>query len=255
MGLDIYAGTLTRYYTRSWKTVVQQWAEKNGYKVELISANGELRDQENRADPSEVQQGIEAWRDYILSQLSRQEEAWPEDNERPYYTDKPDWDALGALLLVAACHTYGEAAPATVRKGWAFMEDPTIDRLTKDPERIWSLFRGTTMWFPLTEDFLFQAPLPGEESAMISTTAMLGHELERINQLVWQADEAAILSWSDTEGYPMDGAMDQNGHISMENFHENTQFDTQSLAKFAFSMLWQAWRFAEENRVPIVFDY
>ena len=26
MGLDIYAGTLTRYYSHNWKTVVQQWA-------------------------------------------------------------------------------------------------------------------------------------------------------------------------------------------------------------------------------------
>ena len=31
MGLDIYAGTLTRYYSHNWKTVVQQWAEENGY--------------------------------------------------------------------------------------------------------------------------------------------------------------------------------------------------------------------------------
>ena len=31
MGLDIYAGTLTRYYSHNWKTAVQQWAEENGY--------------------------------------------------------------------------------------------------------------------------------------------------------------------------------------------------------------------------------
>ena len=31
MGLDIYAGTLTRYYTHNWKSAVQQWAEENGY--------------------------------------------------------------------------------------------------------------------------------------------------------------------------------------------------------------------------------
>ena len=29
MGLDIYAGTLTRYYSHNWKTVVQQWTEEN----------------------------------------------------------------------------------------------------------------------------------------------------------------------------------------------------------------------------------
>ena len=30
MGLDLYAGTFTRYYTRNWKTVVEAWAEANG---------------------------------------------------------------------------------------------------------------------------------------------------------------------------------------------------------------------------------
>ena len=34
-----------------------------------------------------------------------------EDNEKPCYTDKPSWDAFGAMLLVAACHTYGEPVP------------------------------------------------------------------------------------------------------------------------------------------------
>ena len=81
MGLDIYAGTLTRYYSHNWKTVVQQWAE---------------------------------------------------DNEKPYYTDKPDWDAFGAMLLVAACHTYGEPVPPTVEKDWIFMEHPVIARLAAD---------------------------------------------------------------------------------------------------------------------------
>lgn len=28
MGLDIYAGTLTRYYAQNWKSVTQQWAEE-----------------------------------------------------------------------------------------------------------------------------------------------------------------------------------------------------------------------------------
>ena len=30
MGLDLYAGTLTRYYGKNWKTATQQWAEANG---------------------------------------------------------------------------------------------------------------------------------------------------------------------------------------------------------------------------------
>ena len=37
MGLDIYAGTLTRYFSHNWKTVVQQWAEENGYSFNRIT--------------------------------------------------------------------------------------------------------------------------------------------------------------------------------------------------------------------------
>ena len=29
MGLELYAGTLTRYYTHNWKSAVQQWAEEH----------------------------------------------------------------------------------------------------------------------------------------------------------------------------------------------------------------------------------
>ena len=47
MGLDIYAGTLTRYYSHNWKTVVQQWAEENGYSFNRITPDGEPADNED----------------------------------------------------------------------------------------------------------------------------------------------------------------------------------------------------------------
>ena len=148
MGLDIYAGTLTRYYSHNWKTVVQQWAEENGWGFQKITPDGEAADNEEEMSPAEIQAAVENWRDQILSAISRPGQEpyapWPEDNERPYYTDKPDWDAFGAMLLVAACHTYGEPVPPTVEKNWDFGEHPLISRLASDEERVWSLLRGAT---------------------------------------------------------------------------------------------------------------
>ena len=233
MGLDIYAGTLTRYYSHNWKTVVQQWAEENGYAFNRITPDGEAADNEEEMSPAEVQTAVENWRDQILSAISQPGQPpytpWPEDNEKPYYTDKPDWDAFGAMLLVAACHTY--------------------------EERVWSLFRGVTWWLPLADPFFFQAPLPTDDQAMIATLGGLRKELEKLNQLAWQADEDAILDWADTEGYPVDGTIDADGQYSKADIPEHTQYDTQSLAKFAFSMFWRAMRFAEEQQVPILLDY
>ena len=130
---------------------------------------------------------MENWRDQILSAISQPGHPpytpWPEDNKKPYYTDKPDWDAFGAMLLVAACHTYDEPVPPTVEKDWDFGEHPLIARLASDEERVWSLFRGATWWLPLTDSFLFQGPLPTDDTAAIATLGGLRKELEKLNQL------------------------------------------------------------------------
>ena len=260
MGLDIYAGTLTRYYAHNWKSAVQQWAEENGYTFQKITPDGAaVDDEEEEMRPAEVQDIVENWRDQILAAIAAPGHEpytpWPEDNEKPYYTDKPDWDAFGAMLLVAACRTYEEPVPPTVEKDWDFMENPVIARLSGDEERVWSLFRGATWWIPLSDSFLFQGPLPTNDTATIGTVGGLRKELEKLNQLAWQADEKTILSWTETEGYPVDGTVGPNGQYSKADIPEHTQYDTESLAKFAFSMFWQAMCFADEQQVPILLDY
>lgn len=94
MGLDLYAGTLTRYYAHNWKTESQQWAEAHSFGYQKITSEMES---ENSMSTEEVQQVIETWRDSLLSAIRTEGtsvEAWPENNECPYYTSKPDWPAL-----------------------------------------------------------------------------------------------------------------------------------------------------------------
>ena len=106
-------------------------------------------------------------------------------------------------MLVAACRTYEEPVPSTVEKDWIFGEHPLVARLASDEERVWSLFRGATWWLPLSDSFLFQGSLPTDDTAAIATLGGLRKELEKLNQLAWQADEDTILGWADTEGYPV----------------------------------------------------
>lgn len=258
MGLDIYAGTLTRYYTQNWKTVTQQWAEENGIQFNRIVAGGE-QEQEEKLSPEEMQAIVEDWRDRMLAAVTPEGKEpyapWPENNEKDYYTDKPDWQAFEAMLLVAACKTYGEDVPQLVDKNGEIMDHPLIQRLMNDQERMWSLFKGAIWWLPIEDSFFFQGPLPNNNSAIIGTTGCLRSELEWLNKLAWQASEEAILSWTNTEGYPVDGEITADGKLSKEGIKVHTQYDTQSLAKFAFSIFYRALKFAEENRVPILMDY
>ena len=53
----------------------------------------------------------------------------------------------------------------------------------------------------------------------------------------------------------MDGTVGTDGQYSKADIPEHTRYDTESLAKFAFSMFWRAMRFAEEQQVPILLDY
>ena len=253
MGLDIYAGTLTRYYAHNWKTMTQQWAEEYGIGYEKAMIGGP---EPEYGDPREIQKGMEHWRDWILTAITQPDREpyapWTEDNESPYYTNKPDWDALGAMLLVAACRTYGEEIPAMVTKGWKFMEHPVIRRMVEDPGQGWSLFHGTEWWLPVPETFLFQAPRPTGDQRGMATTGLLRWELEKLNALAWQAEEDTILTWSRTEGYPVDGRVGPEGFTIGK---EHSEYDTVSLAKFAFSLFWQAVQFSQEHGVPILLDY
>lgn len=256
MGLDIYAGTLTRYYAQNWKSATQQWAEANGYSYSRITPGGEGG---GAVSAAEVQKDMENWRDDILRAITPQGAApyasWPENNEAPYYTDKPDWDAFGALLLYIACKSYGEPLPPTVEKDWDFQNHPMIQRMASDPEKHWSLFAWATWWLPIEEGFWFNGPLPTGDSAVIATTGGLKAELDKANELGWKATEEAILSWRDTEGYPVDVQIPKKGLLGRLHIKEHTQYNTESLAKFALSILWRAVKFSQENRVLILMDF
>lgn len=254
MGLDIYAGTLTRYFCQNWKTAVQQWAEENGFTFSRIAPDGAAIEKEP-LDPVLVQADMEGWRDALLAAISSKDapySPWPEDNLRPYYTDKPDWDAMGALLIHSASVLYGEPCPETVEKGWNFYEHPLVKRLLDDPEKNWSLFIATEMWLPIPDCFSLVCQTPNGEEKTVATTGSLLAELGRLNDLSWKADPALWLRWGETEGYPADAAPVEGEIVAVE---ENTAYNTQSLAKFAFSILYRAACFSMENRVPILLDY
>ena len=84
MGLDIYAGTLTRYYAHNWKTVVQQWAEENGYGFQRITPDGA---DDEELNPAEIQEIIENRQNQILPAISQPNQKpyapWPDDNQNP----------------------------------------------------------------------------------------------------------------------------------------------------------------------------
>ena len=118
MGLDIYAGTLTRYISGNWKTQLQQYAEANGHGYTKVTPDDE--EEGNKNSPEEICKFVSKWRDQVVGVIEKDMQkpksffslfkkkekislpVWEENNDKDYYTDKPDWSGYGALILVAA---------------------------------------------------------------------------------------------------------------------------------------------------------
>ena len=261
MGLDVYAGTLTRYYAKNWKTAVQRASENAGVEFQIIRANEDTSQPQDVIPVDEIQGLMRHWIETVSQVLQnngakRQTddpyETWEDNNETEYYTDKPDWVAFGALLLFGACLFYGLPVPKQVKKDWNYWEDPISKRAFEDEKFNWSLFSDAEWWLPFNEPSVFECQTPNGVSIIMGTTRILLAELCLINELSWKADDATILEWSRTEGYPIDAEL-VDGEYLITGLHE--EYDVESMAKLAFSILYQAALFSKEHRVPIILDY
>lgn len=65
MGLDVYAGTLIRYYMNNWKTVIQQFAEDNGLKYETIRVQDENGEDDEEISLEETKEIVLGWKEAI----------------------------------------------------------------------------------------------------------------------------------------------------------------------------------------------
>lgn len=250
MGLDIYAGTFIRYYTRNWKTANQKFCEENGIQYQMIRAH-----QEEPVSVAEMITVVHQWQEQLQNVLQHSGvpkfEIWQEDNEKAYYTEKPDWDAYGALLLMTSAKALKKNVPEEYPKGMDF-NHPLTNQAQKKCFHQWALYRGVCYFLPHSENLLFDWYLANGKEASFATIRTLREELTTINQLCWNADENTIHGWYENEGYPTDFVF-ANGQC--KKVADHNVYDTESLAKFAFSILYKALIFAEENAVPIIFDF
>ena len=115
MALDVYVGTLTRYYTREWENVAQRQAREQGLKYTLISPDGPW-DKLEKPDPTEVSTVIERWREALnqgLGENISQPLSWDESANAPYFTDRPSYQGYSGLQLWAAYAAKSDAAAPT----------------------------------------------------------------------------------------------------------------------------------------------
>lgn len=260
MGLDIYSGKLTRYYSRNWKTITQQLSEENGYKCMMINGCGNaIESVKNKKEIEQIREAITEWANFIAAtfDLPLPTPLWDETTECDYYTDKPDWEAFGALVMLQAYLSLNCPLPEYIENGWNAFED-SIVKEAKKKKIANSLLYDVSLWLPIPDNAIFVVPDPFGDERPISTVSLLRKELEELNQKLWKADEATILSWRNDKYYIPVKIKEPKflfGFIRRTDKTTKERYRTEELAQCAYSILYQAVRFAEKHQVPVLLDY
>lgn len=263
MGLDIYAGPLTRYYAGDWQTIIQRIGAEQGMEVHVVRPGDPLpktqpmgpigriltklglrsdppADAPERPDNAEVQELVTAWRDTIVNSLRPHmpgAKPWNESMEADYDTDKPDWDGLGAVILWAAYAECSDLSPPT-EPGRDWQDDPAFARMANENggERFNALLRNCEVWLPLDIPGTFEGPLPNEHVVAFGSVPALRRQLESLNESTWNIElNGDVQTAFDSLPAPRDA------------FEET--------ARFGFAILYRLTRFADENETPMLLDY
>ena len=214
MSLELFAGTLNRYYS-----AVE--TEEEAARTNAIVCH---------------------WRDTIVSAVKNaapEAAPWEESLEKDYRVAVLEPIHLGALVTYAASVAYGHKCRETVYPDWNYETELDVQSARADRTVPWSLVKGASWWLPVQTPIMLRGEVPTGDVVTIASTGALIMELLRINELGWKADEEEVIGWLGIEGKLTEGAK---------------RYSTESLAKYAFSAFWQLATFAMRSGVPMILD-
>ncbi len=197
MALDVYVGSLTRYYAGDWENVVERADRERGAGASVRRP----REAASRARESgSIQATVLSWREALAASLGDSMPSpldWDETPEAPYFTGRPGWDDFGALVLWAA---YAEhpalKRPDLLPEEWD--DDPALVHCNAAGfrSRYSHLVRNVELWLPGPFEFTFEGEDVDRRRIVVGSAATLVRQLADLNDATWKAAEVDIVSWA-----------------------------------------------------------
>jgi hypothetical protein len=196
MGLDVYVGSLTRYYAGDWETVIQKYGREQGFEVSMVRPPNAP---DAITDPIDIRAMVVAWREMLGDSLSDHINSpldWNESNESPYFTDKPAWDCYTSLILWAAYTEHPDLdRPTNYIDDFATDEAYRRSADADSPSAFSQLLNDVEIWLPNNFDFTFRTTdATGREVGFGSSVALM-RQLDELNRHTWDVDADTLASW------------------------------------------------------------
>lgn len=254
MAFDVYVGTMTRFYTENWENVAQRMAREQGMEYHIIRPGGE---EGPKADAAEVKQAVAGWCEWLSSQLKSQgigSLSWSEEDNSPYFTQRPGWDGYTALVVRAAYAEHPELKlPKNVPEDWS--SNPAYEKsMSDDFKSKYNAILREQLWLPLDFPFVFHCPtIVSEELTWIGSTFALKSQLEELNkQLVQNPQPSATdssTSWTTKFGSLF---KKKEKHLTQD---QNEEGDLIKASRVAIDMFYELANQACDNKLPILLSY
>ena len=188
MALDVYVGSLTRYYAGDWESI----AHKKGKRLRPRARPNARAAGEPGKESERIRKAVLGWRDGMeraLRQHLAEPLDWAETTEAPWFTGRPGWDGFGSLVLWAAyAEQPGLPRPAGLPEEWD--DDPALVRSNADGfrSRYSHLVRNVELWLPCAFDFTFEGEDIDGRRIIVGSSTMLGRQLGELNAATWRMD-------------------------------------------------------------------
>ena len=232
MNVDLYVGTLTRYYSEQWENSRTRAGSRSPFGPQKGKPNTEV------TDPVELQGILAQWledasaklKDHLKDPLSWQEGMLP-----PYFVGDLGLEGYGGTILLAAYTNNAHLArPAAMMKTW--LEDPAIEASMKAERKdpLWEIL-NCGIWYPVDFSFGIGMKDPAGSPIKAGSLELLWKGLEYLNEANWGARPDDLAAWRAIK------------------LGDTESFDTQ--ARFGFSVFHEMCRLAREHRLPMKLHY
>jgi len=251
MGLDLYAGTLTRYHTGAWEPEAIALARQSGLNAEVVYQNAPSRLRGLTA-PLVVQ--MWRWRlQRKYGHLITKGLHWSEASSTPHFVRKPDHDGQRALVLAAAYAVKPQLALPSQLPASNDLDEVYAAASKNYLESIIAVLE-CHLYLPSNENFLVVSPDAVGTKRFITSTANLARALATVNRAHWQADVAQIVEW-DQRGPIADKSFTvEGGKIVSEQVVRTPASPLVHSAQFGLAVYSAALTFSGEHNVPILTD-
>jgi hypothetical protein len=237
MGLDVYVGPLTRYYSGDWENVAERAQRTRMARPRSAAGPAGAGSQ----DHERARLAVLAWRGALSASLGTSTSVtapldWEESDTAPYYTGRPGWNGFGSLVLWAA---YAEhpalRVPTTLPEEWD--NDPALVRSNAEGfrSRYSHLVRNVELWLPVAFEITFEGEGADRRRIVVGSSATLACQLAALNAATWKAQPAEVVTWARRE---------PDGEAALE-----------LRARYAFAVMADLAAKAVDQRLPMKLDF